>query len=87
MKSKDPGPEGPALVHPAGVIWVTNLTSSVQDSGFDFLLTPETRNRLDLWQSRSSLTCPEDQVFNVGINYAADNPHRLYLAVQWLHSN
>jgi hypothetical protein len=31
---KDPGPEGPALVHPGGVIWVINFTSSVQVSGF-----------------------------------------------------
>ena len=32
--SKNPGPEGPALVHPGGVKWVINFTSSVQVSGF-----------------------------------------------------
>ena len=32
--SKDLGPEGPALVHPGGVIWVITFTSSVQVSGF-----------------------------------------------------
>jgi hypothetical protein len=30
--SNDPDPEGPALVHPAGVIWVIPFTSSVQVS-------------------------------------------------------
>ena len=32
-KGKDPGPEGPALVHPGGVMKVTIFTSSVQVSG------------------------------------------------------
>jgi len=32
-RSKDPGPEGPALVHPGGVIWVITFASSVQVSG------------------------------------------------------
>jgi mRNA-degrading endonuclease toxin of MazEF toxin-antitoxin module len=31
--SKDPGPEGPALVHPGGVMKVATFTSSVQVSG------------------------------------------------------
>jgi hypothetical protein len=31
--SKDPGPEGPALVHPGGVMKVAIFTSSVQVSG------------------------------------------------------
>jgi hypothetical protein len=30
---KDPGPEGPALVHPGGVMKVATFTSSVQVSG------------------------------------------------------
>jgi hypothetical protein len=30
---KDPGPKGPALVHPAGVIWVIAFASSDQVSG------------------------------------------------------
>ena len=32
-ESKDPGPEGPALVHPAGVMWLISFTGSVQVSG------------------------------------------------------
>ncbi len=31
--SKDPGPEGPALVHPGGVMKVATFTISVQESG------------------------------------------------------
>jgi hypothetical protein len=31
--NKNPGPEGPALIHPGGVIWVINFISSVQVSG------------------------------------------------------
>jgi len=34
VSCKDPGPEGPALLHPGGVKWVINFTSSVQVSGF-----------------------------------------------------
>ena len=36
--SKDPGPKGPALVHPAGVIWVITFYQAVwfQVSGFRF---------------------------------------------------
>ncbi len=33
MFSKDPGPEGSALVHPGGVMKVATFTSSVQVSG------------------------------------------------------
>jgi hypothetical protein len=32
-RHKDPGPEGPALVHPEGVMEVATFTSSVQVSG------------------------------------------------------
>ena len=31
--SKDPGPEGPALVHSGGVVWVITFISCVQVSG------------------------------------------------------
>jgi hypothetical protein len=31
--SKDPGPEGPALVHPGRVMWLISFTGSVQVSG------------------------------------------------------
>ena len=41
--SKDPGPEGPALVHPAGVIWVITFASSVQVSGVGFQQPNSTR--------------------------------------------
>jgi hypothetical protein len=36
IRSKDPGPKGPALVHPAGVIWVITFYRAVwfQVSGF-----------------------------------------------------
>jgi hypothetical protein len=34
--SKDPGPEGPALVHPRGVILVSTFASCVQVSGVRF---------------------------------------------------
>ena len=30
MANNDPGPKGPALVHPGGVIWVITFASSVQ---------------------------------------------------------
>jgi len=33
-KSKDPGPEGPALVHPGGMIWMVAFISSFKVSGF-----------------------------------------------------
>jgi hypothetical protein len=33
FQSKDPGPEGPALVYPGGVMKVATFTSSVQVSG------------------------------------------------------
>ena len=36
LLSKDPGPEGPALVYPGGVIWVITFTSSIQVSGVRF---------------------------------------------------
>ena len=43
-----------------------------QRSGFRirFLLTPETMNRFDLWQSRSSLTWPTGPGFRFSINLA-----------------
>jgi hypothetical protein len=33
IKNKDPGPEGPALIHPGEVILVSTFASSVQVSG------------------------------------------------------
>jgi len=39
-KGKDPGPEGPALVHPGGVIWMITSASSVQVSGVSNRLRP-----------------------------------------------
>jgi len=44
-KSKDPGPEGPALVHPGGVMWVTTNASCVQVSGVSTEVDPQGRSR------------------------------------------
>jgi len=41
---KDPGPKGPALVHPAGVIWVIAFASSDQVSAILSLRNCEFRN-------------------------------------------
>ena len=43
LNSKDPGPEGPALVHPVGIIWVITFTSCVQVSGVRCQQTNSTR--------------------------------------------
>jgi hypothetical protein len=43
MKSKDPGPEGPALVHPEEVKCVIPFAGSVQVSGVRFQQPKSTR--------------------------------------------
>ena len=59
---------------------------SVQDSGFDFYwhLKPDTRNRLDLWQSRSSLTWPWGPGFRFRIKFLDRDFLKRYMRMHWL---
>ena len=49
MASKDPGPEGPALVHPGEVKCVISFAGSVQVSGFSNRNRPAVSELLMKW--------------------------------------